>query len=673
MARVCFKSSLIIVTIGLVLLVIQLYIGGLGLTREFSSRRPWVAPSKQKALPMMLQPSTIRVSVLVDETSGRPSSIEYILPQNLGAEEPSWTSIQCLGWRRNRSCAFDNIYYDGSAGNFFLALPRFNSGNVRKAPYSGRALQFDGSTENHTDTGVPVDEDSVRKLFLGVSTDVKDRAETVPFNPDIRFFSSKEEFQGWMQQRQSNFFSWLTGPKKVHNVEGVSLHWQFFGALDVGHFLYDSLYPAWITAVRFGHTFDPINMVPLGDDGAKQARGKLYSVPHWTTLEHFGQGDVLLTSDLTSGIHSFSRLLVGSRFMGHRNPQRSMSMPGAYSYENALFWFGQRLLAGFGMAEWPSEEVAVLRSAWLGECRGVITDNKRFDERTKSMLKKIAANSQSMLKCNITFLEWEKYSYKEQLEIIGSSDLYISSTGTGLTRCHLTRPHGAVVHLGSFEHVGNPQRYQVSYRDVHFATGSPHLASVFYSRRLWNIYGELQEEGVIDAIQRGMKKAKELRIPRPYEDALSPTSETWERYCNSSSDDCQAMVDVQNGNFEPGHPRAADTYMCEYCSWVDYFGIAPMWTSLGCMDGDKHVRCPLDHQLLKSVMKPDDIAFEPECYDREVEGIRAAKHGLLSRAAAVIGKTVETLTASEAVSIMLQTSPPNCPFELPREPPSCAC
>ncbi|KAF4660748.1 hypothetical protein FOZ61_003800 [Perkinsus olseni] len=612
---------------------------------------------------------------LTNETSGRPQWVDYVAP-GVGNPESPWTSIQCVGWRRNRSCAFDRLYYDSTINNFVIVLPGNDLGNVKKAAYTGGAFDFNGADvfNNQTDTGTPVTETSVREILNGVSSDAKDRKEAVPFHPQILFFKDESVFVQWKRRKQRNFFSWLTGSPEPQLVSGTSLHWQFFGALNPGHFLYDSFYPAWVTAVRFGHTFDALNMVPLGDDGSKRARGIFWSVPYWTVLESFGRGAVFLTTDLKSPLTVFSRLLVGSRFMGHRNPQRSMAMPGSYSYENALFWFGQRLLAGFDLAPWPKPELHVADADPDEKCRGVITDNKRFDEEMKSMLKDIAANSAALLDCDITFLEWEDHSFAEQLDIIGRSHLYISSTGTGLTRCHLTKPGGVVVHLGSMELLGDPQRYQVSYRDVHFATGSSHLGSVYYPRRLWNIYGRLQREGIIDTIQRGVELMRSgFSIPRPYADGLSPTSDIWERYCESTDDNCKAMVDVQNGNFEPGQPHSKDTYMCEYCSWADYFELAPMWSPIGCRDGDSTVHCPLDHHLYRSAMDADHVAFDPDCYNSKVGELQVAKHEVLKSAAAKLKKNVEELSPSEAVAAMLEVEPPECPFKQPSQPPPCAC
>ncbi|KAF4663387.1 hypothetical protein FOL46_004797, partial [Perkinsus olseni] len=501
-----------------------------------------------------------------------------------------------------------------------------------------------------------------------------DRDEVPRFQPCIQFFKDKSEFAKWHREKQGFFFSWLRrGDTKPELIDGVTLQLLIFGPMNPGHFLYDSLYPAWITAVRFGYAFWPMNILPVDEGETKAAR----ETPHWSVLKHFGRGQVFLTSELeAASVYSFSRLLVGSRFMGHRNPQRSMAMPGSYSYENAFFLFGQRLLAGFDFVPWPTEMLELERGLSSWGCQGVIVDNKRFDDELKAMLMDIAAKSEALFGCDITFLRWEDYSFQEQLAVIASSNLYISSTGTGMTRCHLIRPGGVVVHLGTMERLGHPERYQSAYRDVHFATGSPHLNSVYYPRRLWNTYGRLQREGVIDAIQRGVELfMKPVKMPRPYSEGLSPTSLSWERYCNSTTDNCRAVVEVQNGNFQAGEHRAKDTYMCEYCSWVDFFNLAPMWSPVGCRDGDTIVHCPLDHRLYASVMDSDHVAFDPQCYDAEVAKIRSAKESLLRKAAAKLKPDLDykNLTASEAVAAMLQVKPPNCPLRVPAIPPQCAC
>lgn len=662
---------IVVVSLGAVFLFSQFGLNTLPYSGQHPHSQPWIPQFRESELFPDSNNTAVLATELTDARSGRPKWIEYVRPSLL--ESGMWTSIQCLAWHRNRSCAFDHIYYDAELGRFVIALPRSNLGNIMKTPYAGEGLPMDGNTmTSEVDTGVPASESSLRELIRGAVAEAKDREDLPRFEPDIRFFEDESELREWRRSKRRPSFPNAIGDTEPELVAGVTLHLLFFGPMNPGHFLYDSLYPAYVTAVRFGHAFTPMNILPIDEGNTTAAR----EMPHWSVLEHFGRGRVMLTSELTSPLYSFSRLLVGSRFMGHRNPQRSMAIAGSYSYENALFWFGKRLLAGFDIEPWPSSNLRVdgYHPTTQG-CRGVIVDNKRFDADTKSMLMEIAAESKRLFSCDISFLKWEDYTFEQQLTIIARSHVYISSTGTGLTRCHLIKPGGVVVHLGAMEYVGLPWRYQCSYRDVHFAVGSPHLNSVYYPRRLWNIYGRLQREGVIETIRRGVTLLRKgFELPRPYAEGLSPTSETWEHYCSMSDDDCKELVDVQNGNFEPGGHRSADTYICEYCSWVDYFQLSPVWSPAGCRDERGLViHCPLDFRLYRSLMGADHVAFEPRCYEARIAENQAGKTKLLTEAAAKLNKRLEELSADEAVAAMLMVDPPNCPFPASKELPVCDC
>ncbi|KAF4649231.1 hypothetical protein FOL46_002020, partial [Perkinsus olseni] len=268
---------------------------------------------------------------LTDSMSGRPSFIEYISPPPAGAgagagagDGVEWSRIQCVGWHRNRSCAFDNIYYDKTDDTFYILLPSnpLLRGNIMRAPYDGKALQYHNSPITyHEDTGIPVTEDTIRELTNGCQRGITFRR----FQPEIIFADGEEGFVSWRATITKGDISAL---------DGISVYFSLMWTWNVGHFMYDSMYPIWVTILRFGYGKDTINL--LGYE-SYDSKSDDVNFPHWDLMRAFSHGGVsgLTSVVLDTNVTRMSRLLVGSRWMNHRHQLRHMGMPGSYSYENA--------------------------------------------------------------------------------------------------------------------------------------------------------------------------------------------------------------------------------------------------------------------------------------------------------------------------------------------------
>ncbi|KAF4647968.1 hypothetical protein FOZ61_003425, partial [Perkinsus olseni] len=208
-----------------------------------------------------------------------------------------------------------------------------------RAPYDGKALQYHNSPITyHEDTGIPVTEDTIRELTRGCSRGPKGRTE---FKPEVILMdqpASSSALRKWEETISKD---------KVSIVDGISAYFGTLWCHNVGHFMYDNVYPLWVTIVRFGYLSEPVNILGLEDVTSTEDDVKGWD--HWGMLKAMGhtQRSGLTSTQLDTPLNRFQRLLVGSRWMGHRDQQRHMGMPGSYSYENALFWYGQRILAGY--------------------------------------------------------------------------------------------------------------------------------------------------------------------------------------------------------------------------------------------------------------------------------------------------------------------------------------
>ncbi|KAF4752989.1 hypothetical protein FOZ63_031425, partial [Perkinsus olseni] len=255
-----------------------------------------------------------------------------------------------------------------------------------------------------------------------------------------------------------------------------------------GHLLYDGLYPIYVSLIRFGYGDLPFNLVVRFEDprgGRRYLADELFPI--------FGGGHYSRLNELRSSVYRFEKFVVGSRRMAHRSFKTDTTLPGSYTFENALYLFSGRLLTQYKLDSPHFSE----RPERSEGCRGVIVDNKRFTGEDRRMLEEIAINSSASLNCTISFLRWDQYSFREQLRLFSQSDVYVSSVGTGMTRAHLLRPGGVVINLGEFISMGDPERFLAGYQDVQFAVGAAYLNVFYYPRKLWNVFGRLRKEPIL--------------------------------------------------------------------------------------------------------------------------------------------------------------------------------
>ncbi|KAF4664685.1 hypothetical protein FOZ61_000607 [Perkinsus olseni] len=590
----------------------------------------------------------IRADQLVNPMNGRPATVDYFLPDAPEKEANLWSAVQCTGSVVNRTCIFDNLYYNKDEDLFYLLLPR--KGEVRSSPYHQRPVS------PMVDAVVPgpydglVSADRIRNLTKNCSSffmgDVHYDPIGRPFSPELVFFEDAAALLHWLDQR-----AW-----KPTAVTGVTIYGYALYAHNVGHIMYDALYPLYVSMIRFGYGDADVNVVMKVED---RFNGKKFLCDEF--WPRFGGGKYSRLNDLRRPTYRFQRVIVGSRRMAHRSFNTDTTMPGSYTYENAIYMYTQRILARYGIADAASAtrgSTAVPIDRGQDGCRGVIVDNKRFTDAERAMLESIALHSHETLNCDITFIRWEKYSFEEQLRIFSEANVYVSGVGTGITRSHFIKPGGVVVNLGEMDRYGTPPRLQPGYKDVQFAVGSPHLNALYYPMKLLNMYGELQEEAVRNMIRQAVQLVRRgFPIPRPLKDGLAPTGLAMVEYCEASPEACEDLSGQLSVEEVPGN-----SVWCAFCTWPDYFGLDPMWRKgTSCMKEGQPLQCRLDYDLYDRVRDPNHVAFDAACHEAARPRMQKVKQKLLALQAARLGVRTSDLTDAEATFAMMQGSPPECP------------
>ncbi|KAF4669823.1 hypothetical protein FOL47_002338 [Perkinsus chesapeaki] len=594
------------------------------------------------------EPRMVRADQLVNPMNGRPSTVDYFLPDSPENEASLWSSVQCTGSVVNRTCLFDNLYYRKDENRFYLLLPR--KGEVRSSPYYQRPVSplIDPVIPGPYDG--PVQADRIRNLTRNCSSffmgDVHYDPIGQPFSPELMFFDDSAGLVNWLNQQ----------PWNPMNVNGVTIYGYALYAHNVGHIMYDALYPLYVSMIRFGYGDADVNVVMKVED---RFNGKKFLCDEF--WPRFGGGLYSRLNDLRRPTYRFQRVIVGSRRMAHRSFNTDTTMPGSYTFENALYMYTQRILSRYGLVD-PISATKVSSAVKIDQaqngCKGVIVDNKRFTDAERQMLESIAVESHDALGCDFTFIRWEKYTFEEQLKVFSEANVYVSGVGTGITRSHFIRPGGVVVNLGEMDRYGTPPRLQPGYKDVQFAVGSPQLMALYYPMKLLNMYGELQEEAVRNLMREAVQLVhRGFPIPRPLKDGLAPTGMSMVKYCEASPEACQDL----SGQLSV-EEVAENNVWCAFCTWPDFFGLDPMWRKgTSCIKEGQPLQCRLDYDLYDRFRDPNQIAFDAECHEAARPQMQRLKHELLAREADRRGVRISDLTDSEATFAMMQGSPPDCP------------
>ena len=266
--------------------------------------------------------------------------------------------------------------------------------------------------------------------------------------------------------------------------KGVTLFFECWWSHNVGHALYDGLYPAFVGLLRLG--------VWLGHDGIQP----VHLLVQYD--DRFGPPTPLFTAFLNSfsngaGVEVMPRLahsnkkvshervvrrydwfVVGSTHMGQRSMNADLTLPGG---EFALPPFRDRAWSVFRLP--PPVGTS-------GPIQLRVFDNKRYDspslsaiDTTLAAIKRRSVDGHRPVE--VEFVRWRKYpTMREQLALVRATDVYVSGPGTGLIFSTFLADGSVVVNLGTPTTHGKPL---VSYMEEYLvASMRGRITGLFYDR-----------------------------------------------------------------------------------------------------------------------------------------------------------------------------------------------
>jgi len=476
-------------------------------------------------------------------------------PEMLSSEEKRvgslMTKVKCKGEARNKTCDFKNLYYEGG-----------------KDP-TWHILLLKGHEVVDT-TGL-----SFASKYGG------------PVPIAVTKFDNRKDAVAFLKRSK---------PKQHH---GLSLIYAAMWHQNMGHALWDGLYPAYTSLVQWGRQDEKFRSVVDHNSECYQANTEDGRCMSEGVFKKFGMGDWISMQDLheSDRWHCFTDAVVGSGNRGARVINRDYSLPNGREM-NAVRFFRDRMYKAHGLEPPAARAYSAQHRYGPRSMRGIIVHNSKYSKTEKVMMTHLATAVGSMAtqfteddgvvgSTNFQYVDLSDLaSFKQQLELIQHTDVHMSAVGAAASLAPFLGDGSVHVNLGNNEWPGNQQVYEydafgngqpkpyseghgVSYMEEYWAEGVPYIRALYYNSTTQHTGLKRRE------LQTLAQKAYRLirsnfSIPVEPGANLSPVGKTFKEYCQSDQEACDYMLAVMNGEAEFNNKDEAEKMKdCETYAWAE--------------------------------------------------------------------------------------------------------
>eukprot|EP00746_Dinoflagellata_sp_MGD_P129152 gnl/MRDRNA2_/MRDRNA2_63398_c0_seq1.p1 gnl/MRDRNA2_/MRDRNA2_63398_c0~~gnl/MRDRNA2_/MRDRNA2_63398_c0_seq1.p1 ORF type:complete len:600 (+),score=88.93 gnl/MRDRNA2_/MRDRNA2_63398_c0_seq1:120-1919(+) len=462
-------------------------------------------------------------------SGGKPDDSNYDLDVDF------LSNVTCKGPQYNISCEFKNIYWEAATSKWWLfILPGTELPDLKELRFNSKFGYAAGIQVKHFPNAAAMNQ----------------------FVREIRDHTTK--------------------------YEGLSLIYDSIWHNNIGHALWDGLYPAYTALVQLGMPFAKYRSVAILPGDCKdetQPDGKCMSEGVFRT---FGGGEWMpwYQDSLKHGWHHFAHAVAGSGRKGARIFNRDLALNGAREL-SAAWLFRQRMYQSHGLQ--PPVARTLSAANRTGRLQGIIVDNKRYSPPFKSMLQTWMKNPKGTeggtIDLQLHYIDYGAHrNFTEHLRILRDVAVHVSAAGTGQCYAPLL-PDGSVhVNLGnngwpSFIHdKAEPwEKFGVSFMEEYWAEGIPYIRALYYPVKTAHLGIRLNETVML------VQQASDLILSNfsmPVEPGknLSPVGKTFKEYCYQDDHACEWMLGILNGVFhngtEPGK-ESGDWVECFMDAWPE--------------------------------------------------------------------------------------------------------
>ena len=234
---------------------------------------------------------------------------------------------------------------------------------------------------------------------------------------------------------------------KFSIVNGITSYFSHYYNWNIAHGLYDSLYPVYLTYLKIVNTESIFNLFI-----------NLLHIPDWFTREPSREWVLDIFKKFSGGLciinnyenqrinenYIFDTLIVGNGLAGIRSVNKQGEMPGRDLH--ALERFRNRMFSSYNIqprTRINNEKLAIR-----------VINCRRYSANERSVLMKIIEELKDKGHV-VDYINWENITvFRDQLEIMNSTDLHISGCGTSMLNFPFLNDNCVHINLGANPIVG---------------------------------------------------------------------------------------------------------------------------------------------------------------------------------------------------------------------------
>lgn len=501
-----------------------------------------------------------------------------VLGENYSLE----TTVRCVGPLRNQSCLYKNLYYINSTFMILIVKGRILPVlAVRTFPFMSQTI---------SPTRLEFDSYSILEKF------VRDSADPMVIPGVTLFFT----------------YPW------IHNI---------------GHSLFDALYPAYVALIRF----PPRHLRPFHLLCAKDNCEGCSAEDIFNRFSGLGVIKHYILNDMSIGNwFVFDELVMGSGMMCQRCTQPNLQLPGGVDLDGSRL-FRDRMYVQHGIIPPARRHKHSAEGRNRGNIlRAYIIDNKRYTETERKEIDAaiheinnytIMHQNESIIEIskldwpliNVSYLYYDRikprkrtssrfnvtkigarspvYELAEndflaQLRLMRTMDIHITGPGTGSMYQTFLPDGSVVVNVGGLQPLTSEDRniMYTTYMEQYMTSGAPYLKGLYYpiNERLKGI----KRETLVKLIREAAKLIMNgFSMPVNPIENLAPDGKLFIEMCEKDKHFCELVTS-----------RAPDTDFDCYNIWIDdIIHERGVWKEKRSIDDNRNIICAFNHTLMREL------------------------------------------------------------------------
>lgn len=279
----------------------------------------------------------------------------------------------------------------------------------------------------------------------------------------------------------------------VNNID-LAVYGDMEWCHNIGHALFDGLYPMYTALVKFGYKdtpFTTLTNINLDDVGHNMAAD--------IVTRFSGHAPLQYAKLDRSIVYHFGTVIAGTNNTGNRVITKEYTLYGEAEF-GALTAFKERMYRVYDL---PVD-------APCGKSpNAIIVHNKRYSSTELGVLKQLCMHSETL-----RYIDWQEYpSFYEQLKIISTTDIHITGPGTGMMYMPFLKRGAVNINVGYIERtqtngarpnlfISNttiPDFILPAFLEQSVCAGARYVNTIYYDRYTYN---SIEYEPLSDILNR---------------------------------------------------------------------------------------------------------------------------------------------------------------------------